>query len=106
MGGFTASLITILLVGGILQLRTGGRSDYTIGDFKIALSVQFIIIAIGIVGILRTRTLARRRLADEGIVVRPIREVIAERRWFSPTPSGKAQSLDREPALTTPPGRP
>jgi sugar phosphate permease len=80
VGGFVASLLTILLVGLILDARSGGTSDYDIGDFKVAMSVQYAIGAIGLIGILRTRRLARRRLAEEGVVVRPIREVLAERR--------------------------
>jgi len=100
VGGFFASLITILLLGMILDIRTGGRADYDIGDFKVAMSVQFVIMAIGIAGILRTRRLARRRLAEQGIVVRPVRDVLAEKRWFSNAPAGKASSFDREPQLT------
>jgi len=98
-GGFFASLITILLVGMILDLRTGGRADYDIGDFKVAMSVQFLIMAIGIAGILRTRRLARRRLAEQGIVVRPIREVLAEKRWFSYAAAGNGDELT-DPQLT------
>jgi MFS family permease len=94
VGGFVASLLTILLVGLILDLRTGGRADYDIGDFKVAMSVQYLIGAIGVVGILRTRRLARRRLAEDGVIVRPIREVLAERGWFSPERPGKANSDD------------
>src|SRR6185369_644109 len=80
VGGFVASLVTIELVGLILDARTGGRADYDIGDFKVAMSVQYLIFAIGLVAILRNRRLARRHLAAEGIVVRPLREVLAERR--------------------------
>jgi len=94
VGGFTASLITILLVGVILDARTGGRADYTITDFKIALSVQFVIMAIGVAGILRTRRLARVRLAAEGIVVRPLTEILAERRWFSHPAAGQATEVE------------
>jgi MFS family permease len=93
VGGFVASLVTILLVGLILDARTGGRANYDIGDFKVAMSVQYLVGAIGLVGILRSRRLARRRLAEEGIVVRPIREVLAERRGFSSDRAGKGKSL-------------
>jgi MFS family permease len=80
VGGFVASLVSILLVGVILDARTGGTASYAIDDFKLAMSVQFLVGAIGLIGILRTRRLARRRLlADEGIVVRPLLEVLAER---------------------------
>ena len=96
VGGFVASLLTILAIGLILDLRTGGTANYDIGDFKIAMSVQYLIGGIGVLGILRTRRLARRRLAEEGVFVRPIREVLAERGWFSPERIGKGTADDNE----------
>ncbi|MEV4702278.1 MFS transporter [Actinoplanes sp. NPDC049316] len=89
VGGFVASLTTILLVGLILDARTGGRAGYDIADFKVAMSVQYAIGVIGVLGILRTRKLARQRLAAEGVHVRPLREVLAERGWFSAQRLGK-----------------
>ncbi|GLY94328.1 MFS transporter [Actinoplanes sp. NBRC 103695] len=83
VGGFTASLLTILLVGLILDWRTGGAADYGLADFRVALSVQYVVGAIGVVGILRTRRLARQRMAEDGVVVRPIREILAERRGLA-----------------------
>jgi MFS family permease len=97
VGGFVASLVTILLIGLILDARTGGRSDYGIDDFKVAMAVQYLIFAIGLTGILRTRRLARRRMAAEGIVVRPLREVFAERRGLGIDRVVKAKSLSRRP---------
>jgi nitrate/nitrite transporter NarK len=93
VGGFVASLLTILLVGLILDARTGGAASYDIGDFKVALSVQYLVGAVGLVGILRTRRLARRRLAEQGVVVRPIREILAERRGLGPHAPEKETSL-------------
>jgi sugar phosphate permease len=93
VGGFVASLVTILLVGLILDARTGGSADYTIADFKVAMSVQYVIGAIGLVGILRTRWLVRRRLAEQGVVVRPIREVLTDRGWFSPEHTGNGKEF-------------
>jgi MFS family permease len=93
VGGFVASLLAIELIGLILDARTGGRATYDIGDFKVAMSVQYLIGAVGLVGILRTRRLARRRLADEGVHVRPLREVIAERRGLSPGRQVKTPTL-------------
>lgn len=90
VGGFVASLLTILLVGLVLDARTGGAANYDIVDFKLAMSVQYAIGAIGLTGILRTRKLVRQRLAaDHGVVVRPLREVLAERGWFSGERIGK-----------------
>ena len=91
VGGFVASLVAILLIGLILDARTGGQATYDIADFKIAMSVQYAIGAIGLIGILRTRKLARRRLAaDHGVTVRPLREVLAEKGWFSGERIGKS----------------
>jgi hypothetical protein len=56
------------------------------------MSVQYLIGGIGVLGILRTRRLARRRLAAEGVIIRPLREVLAERGWFSPERLGKGQT--------------
>ncbi|MEU8233591.1 MFS transporter [Actinoplanes sp. NPDC048967] len=90
VGGFVASLVSILLVGLILDARTGGQATYGIADFKIAMSVQYAIGAIGLIGILRTRKLARQRLADEqGLIIRPLREVLADKGWFSGERIGK-----------------
>ena len=93
VGGFVASLLTIELIGLILDARTGGRANYDIGDFKVAMSVQYLIGAVGLAGILRTRRLARRRLAEEGVHVRPLREVIAERRGLAPGRQVKTPTL-------------
>lgn len=79
VGGFVASLTTILLVGVVLDLRTGGASSYGLEDFKVALLVQYALWALGLVGILRTRRLVRRRMARRGVVVPPIRDVVAHR---------------------------
>lgn len=80
VGGFVASLVCILAIGVVLDVRTGGSGDYDLGDFQHALAVQYAVGLIGTIGILRTRRLARRRLAEEGVVVRPLREIVAERR--------------------------
>ena len=79
VGGFVASLVTILLVGVVLDLRTGGASSYGLSDLKVALLVQYAFWAVGLVGILRTRRLVRRRMARRGVVVPPIRDVVASR---------------------------
>ncbi|XVV11064.1 MFS transporter [Actinoplanes sp. CA-131856] len=93
VGGFVASLLSIELIGLILDARTGGSANYDIADFKIAMSVQYVFIAVGLAGILRTRRLARLRMAEEGIVVRPLRQVIAERRGLAIGREVKAKTL-------------
>jgi len=95
VGGFVASLLTILLIGLILDARTGGTGVYDLGDFRVALAVQYLVGLFGLIGILRTRRLARRKLAEDGIVVRPIREVLAERRGLAPRRSAKPEGTDQ-----------
>ncbi len=80
VGGFVASLLTILLVGVVLDARTGGAPTYGLADFKVALCVQYLFWAAGLVGIVLARRKARARMAEQGTVVPPIRQVIARRR--------------------------
>jgi MFS family permease len=79
VGGFVASLLTMLIVGLLLDVR-GGGSSYSLGDFRLALSSQYLFWGIGVVGIVVTRRKVRARLAHEGVVIPPMREVIAKRR--------------------------
>jgi MFS family permease len=56
VGGFVASLSTILLIGLVLDVRRpSGTGDYTLGDFRAAFAVQYAFWAIGIAGLLRSR---------------------------------------------------
>ncbi|PRY57991.1 nitrate/nitrite transporter NarK [Knoellia remsis] len=56
IGGFFASLVTMALVGLILdQLAPGGPGTYTLTDFKWAMSVQFLLWGFGSVQIWRYR---------------------------------------------------
>jgi sugar phosphate permease len=81
VGGFAASLVTILLVGVVLDVRAGGEgSTYDLDAFRAALSVQFLVWAVGVVGVLRTRRLVRARMARHGVVVPPIREAVRRQR--------------------------
>lgn len=65
VGGFVASLTTIALVGIVLDWRApGGPKDYTLADFRIAMSVQFVLWAIGATQIVRFRRKGRRLVAQ------------------------------------------
>ena len=56
VGGFSASLLTIALVGVVLDLRQpGGMSAYDLDDYRAALSVQYLFWAFGITQVLRYR---------------------------------------------------
>ena len=88
VGGFLASLLTILAIGVVLDASGAGggvgrAATYDLGAFKLAWSVQYVVWAFGLVAIVRTRTLARRRMAEAGVVVPPIRQAMADRRRSS-----------------------
>lgn len=56
IGGFTASLLTIGLIGFVLdRVAPGGPTTYTLGDFKVAMAVQFPFWALGAAQLLRYR---------------------------------------------------
>jgi MFS family permease len=78
VGGFSASLLTIALIGIVLSLQTGGGPDsYTLHDFKLAFSVQYLFWAVGLGGFLRSR---RRLRAARGLQLEPFHRALA-RRW-------------------------
>ncbi|MGY1643897.1 nitrate/nitrite transporter [Geodermatophilus sp. SYSU D00703] len=80
VGGFLASLLTILAVGAVLDLLTPGAStDYSLDAFRAAFSVQYVFWAIGFVGVLRHRRQLRQRLAGDGVVLAPLHVAVGAR---------------------------
>lgn len=78
VGGFVASLLTIALIGVILSLRSsGGPSSYTLDDFRLAFSVQYLFWGIGLIGVLHSR---RRLRAARGLDLDPFPHAVV-RRW-------------------------
>ncbi|MEU6037175.1 MFS transporter [Actinomadura sp. NPDC047616] len=75
MGGFCAALVTILLIGFVLDALSPGR-EFTPEAFRVAWMVQLPIWIIGVTCLLRSRTLARRRLAEEGVTVPYLRHTV------------------------------
>jgi sugar phosphate permease len=56
VGGFSASLISMGLIGVLLDWHSGGGSaSYDLGDFRVAMSVQFVFWGFGAMMILRYR---------------------------------------------------
>lgn len=79
VGGFVASLVAIFLVGAVLDVvRPDGA--YTLDDFRLAMSSQALLWVVGLVGLLLCRRATRRRMADRGVVVPPVREAVARLR--------------------------
>jgi sugar phosphate permease len=71
VGGFVASLLTMALIGIVLDLRQpGGMDAYGLDDFRWAMSVQYLFWAFGVVQILRYRSrgLAHLRRMHPGAV--------------------------------------
>ncbi len=71
VGGFLASLLTMALVGVVLDLREpGGMAAYDLDDFRVALSVQALFWVLGVTQILRYRrkALAHLRRVHPGAI--------------------------------------
>jgi hypothetical protein len=80
VGGFLASFVMMFLIGVLLDLQDGWRvaggaaSDlYSLDSFRLAFSVQFLIVGFGVAMLVVTRKSTRRLLSrDEGIEVAPL----------------------------------
>jgi MFS family permease len=90
VGGFIASLTTTFLIGVVLDATApDGPASYTLHDFRLALLVQYVLWAFGLVMVLRTRRLLRRRFVEEeGKVIDPLPVALA-RRWSEQSRRGK-----------------
>lgn len=80
VGGFVASLLTILAIGAVLDLLTaGGSTDWSLDAFRAAFAVQYLFWAVGLAGVVRHRTLLRARLARDGVVLAPLHVAVGAR---------------------------
>ncbi len=66
VGGFVSSIVTILTVGAVLGALTHGTTDYTLGAFRAAFSVQYLLWGVGLANVVRLRRRLRRVLAEQG----------------------------------------
>jgi MFS family permease len=83
VGGFVAALVTILLIGLVLDL-VGQGETYTLSGFRVAFAVQYLVWGVGLVGFMRARHAVRARMASEGTHVPPLREALRRRRAARP----------------------
>lgn len=94
VGGFVASLLTILAIGVVLDLATPAGGQYGLDQFRLAFAVQYLVWSVGVVGIVVNRRRVRRELAAQGTVVLPVRQAWRARRSRSPAsgrcPHGRA----------------
>ena len=80
VGGFVASLVLMLAIGVVLDLLTPGSStDYSLGAFKAAFAVQYLVWALGAWQVLRYRRRMRARLVTQGVVLAPLHQAVAAR---------------------------
>jgi len=80
VGGFLASFIMMFFIGVVLDLLDsahGGSGNpatlYRFDSFRVAFLVQYVVVGIGVVFLVRARRKTRARLhEDEGITVAPL----------------------------------
>ncbi|WP_125610909.1 MFS transporter [Specibacter cremeus] len=82
VGGFVAALIAMYVIGLVLDLlhNSAGGELYSLDSFRIAMSVQLVLIAFGTVCIIACRREVRRRMAEAGSAVPPLRVALADNR--------------------------
>jgi hypothetical protein len=84
VGGFIAALVSIYLIGLVLDLlHASGFSQgelYGLDSFRVALSVQFLLLAGGACGIMVTRRKVRLQMAAQGVMVPPLLKALAAQR--------------------------
>lgn len=75
MGGFLATILSVLLVGVVLEVASPHGSPYTLGEYRLAFSSLAVPWIIGVVGVYRSRRDTRAGMAEAGILVPTLREV-------------------------------
>jgi len=75
VGGFVASLTTVLLIGAVLGALSSGTA-YTLHAFRVAFCVQYLLWAVGLYGVFRHRRLLK---LDRGIELDPFHRAFVRR---------------------------
>ncbi|GAA2608735.1 MFS transporter [Dactylosporangium fulvum] len=71
VGGFVASIVLIVAIGVVLDVLTpAGAAHSSLGAFKVAFAVQYVLWAFGAAQVYRYRRTTRRRVAREELVLR------------------------------------
>jgi MFS family permease len=75
IGGFVASLLTIGLIGLVLDYRApGGPSTYELADFRVAMAVQFPFWALGALQLVRYRRKGRALISQYPGAIQALRD--------------------------------
>ena len=81
MGGFLAALLSIFAIGVVLDIQVArGAAPLSLEAFRPAFAVMALPWAVALGGVLVTRRRTRAVMLSEGVVVPPVREVLARRR--------------------------
>ncbi|WP_062461946.1 MFS transporter [Demequina soli] len=81
VGGFGATILSVLTVGLVLQVASpAGATVYSLDEYRLAFGVLVIPWAVGVAGVLSSRRRTRAAMAGEGVVVPPLRESLRRRR--------------------------
>src|SRR5660398_144644 len=76
MGGFVSTIISVLMVGVLLQsVSPAGVSEYTLGEYRIAFAALAVPWIIGVVGVFTSRRDTRAAMAADGVLVPTVRDV-------------------------------
>lgn len=76
MGGFIATIISVLVVGVVLQLASpSGATTYTLGEYRLAFAALALPWLMGVLGVIASRRETRAAMAADGVVVPTVREV-------------------------------
>ena len=78
VGGFVASLTTILLIGIVLDV-TGAAGTSALDGFRAAFAVQYALWAVGLFAVLHNRRILRARIIAEGTPIRPLHHAVRDR---------------------------
>nr|WP_255633181.1 MFS transporter [Demequina sp. TTPB684] len=81
MGGFISTIISVLLVGVVLQaVSPAGSSEYSLAEYRVAFAALAVPWLVGIAGVVGSRRDTRAVMASDGLLVPSIREVWRRRR--------------------------
>lgn len=76
-GGFTSTIAGLLGVGVVLQLvEPHAAGTYSLDAYRIAFTVLLVPWVVGVVGVLSSRRRTRALMAEDGVVVPPLREAL------------------------------
>lgn len=77
MGGFTSTVVGVLLVGVVLELVSpAGTTTYSLDAYRAAFAALLLPWVVGVVGVLHSRCRTRAALTEAGTPVPPLREAV------------------------------